>query len=540
MGLTHVGSLARLRKRQTFSMEPFSSKSDLKKRAVSMLTCPRGRGGRSAGAGRLRAGLPPSAGCAQGGWAGPPSPNSPPWPRRRWRSCPRGNPSRPWTSSPGRPAGRSARQSAAGQGQAGSTGPVPVAKSPQRGHNPSLGSGYGPQRSGEGQGVQGAEVEQIGTSTGESIPAWAPAPPAAHPALRVGGSRVSPTPAHRVPSPWHSTHPSPSSAAPDLSGRLFVPSPVPGGPQQHCPAAHCYFQRLARPHSGGRGVVCGSHPTGSGTPHQPGSPLPTQRSGVCFTPSLGRGGNRGTRQWEHPSSCVHQPISLCGWGGVGEHNGHPKRRVWPVMVSRAQWGEEERCRRQAPAFPTPPCCLLHPPPPPPPAAGAVPGAQHPTGTHLIVGETGSGEDGDLLAPGNAVHHVDGRDPSLDHLLGVDAAMGVDGLAWSRKGDEAPAGHPETEESPPLVRTMRHELLELRGKQALEQGSHPAPALGGDGLARRHPCTRAPTQGTPVGTDGPPRGAGVGTAPRGRSGHQGTALPPDAGLPPRPSGIARGQ
>lgn len=57
----------------------------------------------------------------------------------------------------------------------------------------------------------------------------------------------------------------------------------------------------------------------------------------------------------------------------------------------------------------------------------------PAGTHLIVGETGSGEDGDLLAPGDAVHHVDGRDPSLDHLLGVDAAVGVDGLAWSRKG-----------------------------------------------------------------------------------------------------------
>ena len=36
---SYVGSLARLRKRQTLSMEPFSSKSDLKKRAVSMLTC---------------------------------------------------------------------------------------------------------------------------------------------------------------------------------------------------------------------------------------------------------------------------------------------------------------------------------------------------------------------------------------------------------------------------------------------------------------------------------------------------------------------
>jgi len=35
---SYVGSLARLRNRQTLSMEPFSSKSDLKKRAVSMLT----------------------------------------------------------------------------------------------------------------------------------------------------------------------------------------------------------------------------------------------------------------------------------------------------------------------------------------------------------------------------------------------------------------------------------------------------------------------------------------------------------------------
>ena len=40
---THVGSLARLRKRHTFSMEPFSSKSCLKNRAVSMLTWQGGR-----------------------------------------------------------------------------------------------------------------------------------------------------------------------------------------------------------------------------------------------------------------------------------------------------------------------------------------------------------------------------------------------------------------------------------------------------------------------------------------------------------------
>lgn len=35
---SYVGSLAKFKNRQTLSMEPFSSKSDLKKRAVSMLT----------------------------------------------------------------------------------------------------------------------------------------------------------------------------------------------------------------------------------------------------------------------------------------------------------------------------------------------------------------------------------------------------------------------------------------------------------------------------------------------------------------------
>ena len=38
MILSIVGSLARLRKRQTLAMEPFSSKSCLKNLAVSMLT----------------------------------------------------------------------------------------------------------------------------------------------------------------------------------------------------------------------------------------------------------------------------------------------------------------------------------------------------------------------------------------------------------------------------------------------------------------------------------------------------------------------
>lgn len=35
---TYVGSLAKFKKRQTLSIEPFSSKSDLKNRAVSMFT----------------------------------------------------------------------------------------------------------------------------------------------------------------------------------------------------------------------------------------------------------------------------------------------------------------------------------------------------------------------------------------------------------------------------------------------------------------------------------------------------------------------
>lgn len=37
-GFTYVGSLAKFKKRQTLSIEPFSSKSDLKNRAVSMFT----------------------------------------------------------------------------------------------------------------------------------------------------------------------------------------------------------------------------------------------------------------------------------------------------------------------------------------------------------------------------------------------------------------------------------------------------------------------------------------------------------------------
>lgn len=42
---------------------------------------------------------------------------------------------------------------------------------------------------------------------------------------------------------------------------------------------------------------------------------------------------------------------------------------------------------------------------------------------------------DLLPTGNAVHDIDGRDARLNHLLGVDAVVGVDGLAWEVMMDQ---------------------------------------------------------------------------------------------------------
>lgn len=47
--------------------------------------------------------------------------------------------------------------------------------------------------------------------------------------------------------------------------------------------------------------------------------------------------------------------------------------------------------------------------------------------HLVVGEAAAREDGDLLSPGDRVHHVDRRDPRLDHLLGIRPALRVDRL-----------------------------------------------------------------------------------------------------------------
>lgn len=49
-------------------------------------------------------------------------------------------------------------------------------------------------------------------------------------------------------------------------------------------------------------------------------------------------------------------------------------------------------------------------------------------TDLIVGQTGRREERDLLAAGDGVHHIDGRDARLDHLLGVDSLIRVNRLA----------------------------------------------------------------------------------------------------------------
>jgi hypothetical protein len=49
-------------------------------------------------------------------------------------------------------------------------------------------------------------------------------------------------------------------------------------------------------------------------------------------------------------------------------------------------------------------------------------------TDFIVRETGSGEEWDFLTTGDGVHHINGRDTRLDHLLGVHSLIGVNGLA----------------------------------------------------------------------------------------------------------------
>lgn len=52
-----------------------------------------------------------------------------------------------------------------------------------------------------------------------------------------------------------------------------------------------------------------------------------------------------------------------------------------------------------------------------------------SGSHLVMGQPCSREDGDLLSSGDAVHAIDGRDSGLDHLLRVDAALRIYGLTW---------------------------------------------------------------------------------------------------------------
>lgn len=49
--------------------------------------------------------------------------------------------------------------------------------------------------------------------------------------------------------------------------------------------------------------------------------------------------------------------------------------------------------------------------------------------YLIMRQPGSRENRDLLSSGDAVHAINSRDTSLDHLLRVDTALRVDGLAW---------------------------------------------------------------------------------------------------------------
>lgn len=52
-------------------------------------------------------------------------------------------------------------------------------------------------------------------------------------------------------------------------------------------------------------------------------------------------------------------------------------------------------------------------------------------SHLVMRQPSSREDGNLLPSGNAVHAVDGRDTGLNHLLGVDTALRINGLTCDR-------------------------------------------------------------------------------------------------------------
>lgn len=47
-----------------------------------------------------------------------------------------------------------------------------------------------------------------------------------------------------------------------------------------------------------------------------------------------------------------------------------------------------------------------------------------------MGQTRRGEDGDLLSTSDGVHHIECRDTRLNHLLGVDTGVRIDGHALS--------------------------------------------------------------------------------------------------------------
>mmetsp|Transcript_3276 Transcript_3276/g.6039 ORF Transcript_3276/g.6039 Transcript_3276/m.6039 type:complete len:232 (+) Transcript_3276:569-1264(+) len=64
---------------------------------------------------------------------------------------------------------------------------------------------------------------------------------------------------------------------------------------------------------------------------------------------------------------------------------------------------------------------------------------------FVVGKTSCRENGNLLSTSNGVHHIDSRDTSLDHSLGIITRRGVNGLSinvkvslsknsWSRIND----------------------------------------------------------------------------------------------------------
>jgi hypothetical protein len=48
-------------------------------------------------------------------------------------------------------------------------------------------------------------------------------------------------------------------------------------------------------------------------------------------------------------------------------------------------------------------------------------------TDFVVGQTGSGEQWDLLTSSNGGHGIDGRNTSLDHFLWIDSLEWVDWL-----------------------------------------------------------------------------------------------------------------